>query len=273
MPHNNVNLKLLKPHLPAPLADSMPPKYSKKRQVSEPKKPVKPHGKPGGIQRTPLHAYDKAANQDLSPNDQEKDVPKYLVGWEGFGPEDDTWEPIEHLAGAEESISCFVEERNAAAKRSEDENAAKRAMINECAEQQSSQPADDVPGGSRSEPGEPETIKCKTSWVWQAFAYLPSCDDKQKADKPRYKCLLSLDNGAKCDSVLVYCGGTTIFNMATHLRTRHSKYVLEHDMKSQTNTLKVDTDKIHFLWGTWQNGHQRGNTYCVHTGLLGETTL
>ena len=75
----------------------------------------------------------------------------------------------------------------------------------------------------------------------KAFAYLPPCDDKQKADKPRYKCLLSLDNGTKCDTLLVYCGGTT--NMATHLRTRQSKYVLERDMKSQTNTLKVDTDK------------------------------
>ena len=37
--------------------------------------------------------------------------------------------------------------------------------------------------------------------------------------------------------------------MATHLRTRHSKYVLEHDMKSQTNTLKVDTDKNTLLMG------------------------
>ncbi|KAL5505608.1 hypothetical protein EMCRGX_G007072 [Ephydatia muelleri] len=231
----------------------MPPKNSKKRQVSEPKKPVKPHGKPGGIQRTPLHAYDKAANQDLYnvqdiiAERQEKGVPKYLVRWEGFGPEDDTWEPMEHLAGAEEYIARFVEERNAAAKRSEEEHAAKRAKRRECAEQQSSQPADNVPGGSRSKSGEPETIKRKTSWVWQAFYYLPPCDDKQKADKPRYKCLLSLDNGAKCDTVLVYCGGTT--NMATHLRTRHSKYVLEHEMKSQTNTLKVDTDKNTLLMG------------------------
>ena len=47
---------------------------------------------------------------------------KYLVHWEGFGPEDDTSEPIEHLAGAEEYISHFVEERNAATKRSEEEN-------------------------------------------------------------------------------------------------------------------------------------------------------
>ena len=37
--------------------------------------------------------------------------------------------------------------------------------------------------------------------------------------------------------------------MATHLRIRHSKYVLEHDMKSQTNALKVDTDKNTLLMG------------------------
>ena len=75
--------------------------------------PAKPHGKPGGIQRTPLHACDKSANQDLYDiiaERQEKGVPKYLVRWKGFGPEDDTWEPIEHLAGAEDYIARFVEE-------------------------------------------------------------------------------------------------------------------------------------------------------------------
>ena len=69
--------------------------------------------KPGGIQRTPLHACDKAANQDLYDiiaEYQDKGVPKYLVRWKGFGPEDDTWEPIEYLAGAEDYIARFVEE-------------------------------------------------------------------------------------------------------------------------------------------------------------------
>ena len=47
---------------------------------------------------------------DIIAERQEKGVPKYLVHWKGFGPEDDTWEPIEHLAGAEDYIARFVEE-------------------------------------------------------------------------------------------------------------------------------------------------------------------
>ena len=77
---------------------------------------MKPHGKHGGIQRTPLHAYDKAANQDLYniqdiiAERQEKSVLKYLVLWKDSGLKMDTWEPIEHLAGAEDYIARFVEE-------------------------------------------------------------------------------------------------------------------------------------------------------------------
>ena len=43
--------------------------------------------------------------QDIIAERQEKGVSKYLVRWKGFGPEDDTWEPIEHLAGAEDYIA------------------------------------------------------------------------------------------------------------------------------------------------------------------------
>ena len=48
--------------------------------------------------------------QDIIVERQEKGVPKYLLRWKGFGPEDDTWEPVEHLAGAEDYIARFVEE-------------------------------------------------------------------------------------------------------------------------------------------------------------------
>ena len=47
---------------------------------------------------------------DIIAERQEKGVPKYLMRWKGFGPDDNTWEPIEHLAGAEDYIARFVEE-------------------------------------------------------------------------------------------------------------------------------------------------------------------
>ena len=56
---------------------------------------------------------EKAAKQylyDIIAERQEKGVPKYLVRWKGFGTEDDTWEPIELLAGVEDYIARFVEE-------------------------------------------------------------------------------------------------------------------------------------------------------------------
>ena len=85
---------------------------SNKRQVSKPKKPVKPAANAASrALTTKLPTWTLV----IIAERQEKSVPKYLLRWEGFGPEDDTWEPIENLAGAEEYISRFVEERNAAA--------------------------------------------------------------------------------------------------------------------------------------------------------------
>ena len=52
--------------VPAPLAFfNHAPEEFEKAARSRTIKPVKPHGKPGGIQRTPLHACDKAANPGL----------------------------------------------------------------------------------------------------------------------------------------------------------------------------------------------------------------
>ncbi|KAK3253564.1 hypothetical protein CYMTET_37187 [Cymbomonas tetramitiformis] len=38
---------------------------------------------------------------------------QWLVGWDGFATDDDTWEPIEHLAGYEAEISAYRAEEQA----------------------------------------------------------------------------------------------------------------------------------------------------------------
>ena len=76
-------------------------------------KPVKPHGKPGGIQRTPLHACDKAANQDLYDIIAERQEKVCLSIWcagkdSGLKMTPGTNRTL--IAGAEDYIARFVEE-------------------------------------------------------------------------------------------------------------------------------------------------------------------
>ena len=37
---------------------------------------------------------------------------EWLVRWKGFGHDDDTWEPLEHLSGCEQYTARFEEERD-----------------------------------------------------------------------------------------------------------------------------------------------------------------
>ena len=212
----------------------------KKKPVVTPqalKKVSKPHGIPGGLQRTPLHAFDKAGNQDMYEIEDviaerlEKGVPRYLIRWKGFGAESDTWEPIEHLAGAEEYIARFREEREASQVRAEAEIAEKRARKRAEAQKQHEQSSEC--DASVAVPTQP-VDKHKKSWVWKCFEHVEDPAEK----KPQYKCLLMLDNGSKCDAQLTWCGGTT--NMANHLRSKHAKYVVEQEMKRQSKTLQID---------------------------------
>ncbi|KAL5505710.1 hypothetical protein EMCRGX_G007190 [Ephydatia muelleri] len=46
---------------------------------------------------------------------------EWLVRWKGFGHDDDTWEPLEHLSGCEQYIARFEEERDR--KQAEDDDA------------------------------------------------------------------------------------------------------------------------------------------------------
>ena len=108
-----------------------------------PPAPPKPKGK-GPIKRTPTSAFDPAAKDDdvyqcerIVAQRLAKGVTQYQVKWAGYESKDNTWEPIENLAGCEAFIAEFMErektrvaqlEAAAVAKRKEKEElAAKKA--------------------------------------------------------------------------------------------------------------------------------------------------
>ena len=75
-------------------------------------KPLKAQGS-GPTKRTPKGDFDGAAGNDIYVVEKilgegsAKGTPVYLIRWQGYGKEDDTWEPIENLAGMEEHIAQF----------------------------------------------------------------------------------------------------------------------------------------------------------------------
>ena len=86
-----------------------------------------PHDKKDGPRRTPKHVADPAAYkdiyfvEDIIAERMAKQRKEWLVRWKGFGHDDDTWEPLEHLSGCEQYIARFEEERDR--KQAEDDDA------------------------------------------------------------------------------------------------------------------------------------------------------
>ena len=77
--------------------------------------PLKAKGK-GPVKRTPTSAFDAAANDDnvyqcekIVGQRLAKGVTQFCVTWAGYDTKDNTWEPIENLAGCESFIADFKE--------------------------------------------------------------------------------------------------------------------------------------------------------------------
>ena len=77
-----------------------------------PPPPQKPEG--AGKKRTPTSAYDPAAGKDVYEPEKiigqglSKGITQFNVKWVGWADKDNTWEPIEHLAGCEDMIAGFM---------------------------------------------------------------------------------------------------------------------------------------------------------------------
>ncbi|KAK3235287.1 hypothetical protein CYMTET_54498 [Cymbomonas tetramitiformis] len=87
----------------------------------------------GAIKRTQLSPFDAAGSdereyfvRDIKAQRLSNGVPQWLIGWEGFSNKDDTWEPIEHLAGHEQDISAFRNRRKDEVAAEEKEASAKK---------------------------------------------------------------------------------------------------------------------------------------------------
>lgn len=78
-----------------------------------PPPPPKPEG--AGKKRTPTSAFDPAAGKDVYEPEKiigqrlSRGITQFNVKWVGWADKDNTWEPIEHLAGCEDMIAEFKE--------------------------------------------------------------------------------------------------------------------------------------------------------------------
>ena len=88
-------------------------KRGPKLKKGAPPPPQKPEG--AGKMRTPTSAYDPAAGKDVYEPEKiigqglSKGITQFNVKWVGWADKDNTWEPIEHLAGCEDMIAEFKE--------------------------------------------------------------------------------------------------------------------------------------------------------------------
>ncbi|KAK3284979.1 hypothetical protein CYMTET_7398 [Cymbomonas tetramitiformis] len=130
---------------------------------------------------------------------------QWLIGWEGFTDKDDTWEPIEHLAGHERDIRAFREQQKEKNGKCMAEEAARKKQRKEDNDRSvaESDGFEDAFGGKRRSP------------VWQHYRIQK---DEQSGKILLVKCLhCPAENKA-----MAYCGNTT--NLRAHLSSNRDEY-------------------------------------------------
>ena len=86
-----------------------------KRKAAPPA--LKPHGTVGGLRRTPKHIADPAGGDEryyfekIVSTRYFEGVQQFLIRWSGYTAADDSWEPIEHLAGEEAAVKEFLDKQ------------------------------------------------------------------------------------------------------------------------------------------------------------------
>ncbi|KAK3270098.1 hypothetical protein CYMTET_21491 [Cymbomonas tetramitiformis] len=128
-------------------------------------------------------------------------TPQWLIGWEGLSDKEDTWEPIEHLAGHEQDIAAFRERRKSEATAEEAEASAKKKQRQEDKNKnvEESDGFEDASGGRR------------TSSCWKHYKVQKNEDGKIV----HVKCPLSPPE----IKPIPFCGNTT--NLRSHLASMH----------------------------------------------------
>ena len=229
--------------------------------------PPQPEGM--GKKRTPTSAFDPAAGKDVYEPEKiigrrlSKGVTQFNVKWVGWADKDNTWEPIEHLAGCEDMIAEFMErektriaqlEAAAQAKHAEKAAAAAKALADASASAAAARVAVEAAGNdlrrsprkeaerattvmvdSPAAPGGQHDLGSKrTAPVWAAF-------DTTGAPCGKACCKLWKDNlvenGVCGMSISIASGPTAMWN---HVMYKHPEDYIRLKPPSEPLNLKVD---------------------------------
>ena len=180
----------------------------------------------GPTKRTPKGEFDGAAGkdvylvEDILAERQARGAPEFLIRWQDYGAQDDTWEPLENLAGMEEHIARFrarqIVINEEALKTAEDARRARKQSRASSATGGGSSDGrtDDVP--SREGGQDEAQVRKKRSKVWQHF--------KEINEEGKLVAVQCLVEGCSCPP-LQWCGTTS--NLRNHLASLHKEVFME----------------------------------------------